>query len=84
METGVSLVTGEGSDADIMFSISVDGGRTFGNEKMVSVGRLGDYLADVEYNVIRVGIDFYIKMRVSDPIFVSFHSASANIERAGY
>jgi hypothetical protein len=84
VETGVSLVTGEGSDADVMFSISSDGGRTFTDDQMVSIGRLGDYLTDVYYYTVRVGMDFHIKIRVSDPIGFSVHDATADLELAGY
>ena len=84
VETGVSLINGEGSDSDIICSISSDGGRTFTEQRQIGLGVLGDYLKDVEYNVLKKGLDFQIKLRVTDPIGFTLHNAYADITLAGY
>jgi hypothetical protein len=43
METGVGLASGQGSDPQIAMSVSKDGGRTWGNERWTSLGRVGQY-----------------------------------------
>jgi len=42
-ETGVGLVTGQGSDPQIMLQFSDDDGRTWSNEKWRSMGRMGTF-----------------------------------------
>lgn len=45
MQTGVGLVTGDDADTDpqMMLSVSDDFGRTFGDERTASFGKLGEY-----------------------------------------
>lgn len=70
IETGVGLTSGQGSDPQIMLSVSDDGGYTFEEPEMwTSMGARGDYgKAYVSWD--RLG-SFYqrcIKVRVSDPV----------------
>mgnify|MGYP001572094098 CR=1 FL=1 len=79
LETGIGLVSGQGSDPVIMVSVSNDGGKTFGTERMLRCGMLGEQVT------VRTGSfgrfkECVIRLRVSDPIFWSIHSAVANIE----
>lgn len=84
IETGIGLATGQGSDPAFMFSYSVDGGRTWSAETWVSPGNLGAYTKKVEYYCFASGHDILIKFRISDPIKVSIHAASADLMLAGY
>ena len=43
LETGVGLVTGEGSDPQLLLRWSDDGGHTWSNEHAMSAGRMGEY-----------------------------------------
>lgn len=43
MDNGIGLSSGQGSDPLVMFRSSNDGGMTFGNERLVSAGPLGQY-----------------------------------------
>ena len=43
MDTGQGLVTGQGSDPQLMLETSVDGGKIFGNERWASTGRIGEF-----------------------------------------
>jgi hypothetical protein len=43
VEPGLGLQTGQGSNPQMMFRASSDGGKTWGNERSVSVGQVGQY-----------------------------------------
>jgi hypothetical protein len=43
VEPGLGLQTGQGSNPQMMFRASSDGGKTWGNERSVSVGQPGQY-----------------------------------------
>lgn len=83
IETGVGLATGQGVAPVFMMSISTDG-KTWSEEKQVSPGVLGDYTKKVEYYKQISGYEFMVKIRISDPINVSIHSASIDFRLAGY
>jgi hypothetical protein len=52
-EMGLGLQTGQGSDPQMMFRASSDGGKTWGNERQASVGKVGDYLR--RFRMTRLG-----------------------------
>lgn len=66
-QVGVGLVSGQGSDPQVMFRVSRDGGRTYGNERWTSLGALGDYLRRVRF--LRNGSwrDGVLEITISDP-----------------
>lgn len=80
IESGVSLISGQGSDAQIIMSYSDDFGNTFSPERRVSVGPQGEY----GYKIIWWGLgDFYNRMfrfRMSDPVKWVLISLSADVE----
>lgn len=80
METGVGLLTGQGSDPRIMISTSADGGKTFGTERMICVGRAGRTDHTVRLKNLGRFKSCVIRVRVSDPIFWSIHSARVDAE----
>lgn len=84
LERGVGLATGQGVDAEIMISVSQDGGRTFGNESHISAGVMGAYAQKVEWYGFATGYEIVFKVRISDPIKVSIVSGAADVELAGY
>ncbi|MCR4308160.1 MAG: packaged DNA stabilization protein gp10 [Candidatus Berkelbacteria bacterium] len=67
-ETGVGLITGQGSDPQAMLSVSKDNGHTFGNESWKSIGAIGKYLDRVVWRRLGLGLDWVFKIRISDPI----------------
>jgi hypothetical protein len=79
VETGVGLGTGQGSDPQIMLSISRDGGHTFGNELWETLGAIGAYLKQVVWRRLGRGRDFVFRFRTSDPVKVVFVNASLKI-----
>jgi len=69
-ETGVGLVSGQGSDPQAMLTISKDNGHTYGNESWKSIGAIGEYLDRVVWRRLGVGLDWLFKIRITDPIRV--------------
>jgi hypothetical protein len=78
-ETGVGLISGQGSDPQMMMKISRDNGHTWGNEVWRPMGPIGRYLRRVIWR--RLGAaecDTVFKFRVTDPVKVVI--AAARIE----
>lgn len=84
METGAGLITGQGVKPVAMFSASLDGGKSFGPESAVEIGRTGQSREKVTWYNMASAYEIIIKVRISDPVFVSIHNASIEIREAGY
>lgn len=84
METGVGLVTGQGELPQAMFSISLDGGKSFAPMGSVELGRQGEAREKVTIYFMASAYEMVIKMRVSDPVFISIHGASIELREAGF
>ena len=67
-ETGVGLVSGQGSDPQAMLKVSKDNGHTWGNEMLATMGKIGKYLTRVVWRRLGIGRDFVFKVRVTDPV----------------
>lgn len=81
LETGVGLTSGQGSDPLLSFSVSRDGGKTFGTERFMKTGTLGDTQKEVIIpNIGRFDTSCVVKLEVSDPIYWAIYSAMADIE----
>lgn len=80
METGVGLVTGQGSDPQVMLQVSNDGGVTWGNELWRSMGRLGEYKARVRWHRLGRSLDRVFKIQISDPVKCVLLGAVAEVE----
>lgn len=80
METGVGLSVGQGIDPVVMLSWSDDGGKTFSTEQWGEIGRLeGDYIK-VEWFALGGFYSRIMRIKTSDPVFYSIHSANADME----
>lgn len=79
METGVGLVSGQGSDPVVMLQVSDDGGRTWSTERWGKVGKLGQYKFKVEWHALGSFVERVVRLKTSDPVFYSFHSAAADL-----
>lgn len=51
VETGLGLVTGQGSNPTMMMRASLNHGKTWGVERTVPVGRMGDFDEVVQFNL---------------------------------
>ena len=67
-ETGVGLVSGQGSDPQVMLQVSRDNGRTWGNELWRSLGEVGDYARRVWWTRLGRSRDWLFRLRMSDPV----------------
>lgn len=68
LEAGLGLNTGQGSDPQVLFTTSDNGGKTWGNERSISAGRIGDYFHRVRMWRMGVPRDRVNRMVVADPI----------------
>jgi hypothetical protein len=68
LEAGLGTSTGQGADPTVMLRLSNDGGRTWGNERTASAGRMGAYTARVLWWRLGMARDRVFEVTVSDPI----------------
>lgn len=67
-EPGVGLITGQGSDPQVMLSISKDNGHTWGNELWTTIGAIGAYLTRAHWRRLGVAFDWVFRIRMTDPV----------------
>lgn len=67
-EVGVGIASGQGSDPQVMLSISKDGGKTWGTELWKSLGKIGEHSARVVWRRLGLGRDWTFKLRLTDPV----------------
>jgi hypothetical protein len=77
LAAGMSLQTGQGSDARVMLQYSDDGGFTWSSEQWVSMGLIGQYKARCRWHRLGRSYERTFKIRMSDP--VKFYVLGANI-----
>lgn len=87
METGVGLTSGQGSDPQVMMSVSDNGGRSFETpEVWISAGKIGEY-EDPAFRLRwdRLGQFFNrcIKIEIADPVRRAIYGARAPELRTG-
>lgn len=79
VETGVGLTSGQGSDPQYMLRVSRDGGRTWGNERWRSPGKIGIYDERMVWHLLGTGRVFTFEISVTDPIKAVIIDARADI-----
>lgn len=67
METGVGLATGQGSDPQVMVQVSRDGGRTWGAEIWLPLGKVGEYKKRLATRRLGTARDFVFRIAYSEP-----------------
>jgi hypothetical protein len=70
METGIGLTSGQGSNPQVMLSVSKDGGNSYGTERWHSAGKIGEYSSRVYWNrlgSVKPGEAWTFKIRMTDP-----------------
>jgi hypothetical protein len=70
METGVGLTTGQGSDPEIMLSISDNGSKTFRNLQNKKIGKMGEYEKTIVFSGMGTAKQRVNRCAVSDPVKV--------------
>jgi hypothetical protein len=71
LETGVGLITGQGSDPQMMLDYSNDGGQTWTSLPNRSIGPIGRYDARVVWNRLGSARQRVYRASVSDPVRVN-------------
>ena len=65
---GVGLVSGQGSDPQIMLAVSRDGGQTWDPEQTVSVGAMGAWDTTIAWTRLGRGEAFVFEVSATDPV----------------
>lgn len=78
LETGVGLVTGQGSDPQVMLRWSDDGGHTWSNEHWIAIGKIGEFYRRAIWR--RLGMTMKLRDRVyevsgTDPVKIAITGA---------
>jgi hypothetical protein len=68
METGVGLVTGQGSSPLLMFRYSDDSGHTWSSHKTATAGKIGEYAARCLFNRLGAGRNRVWEISMTDPV----------------
>ncbi len=68
VESGAGLTTGQGSDPQMMLNHSDDGGRTWSNERWVTMGKIGEYWKQAIWRRLGTFKSRIYRVVVSDPI----------------
>lgn len=77
-EVGIGTATGQGSDPQLMLTVSRDGGKTWGSEVWKSLGRQGEYRRRVDYRRLGQARQFTFRLRFTDPVRLTLVGASLN------
>lgn len=80
VETGVSTITGTGSDAVIMMEYSDDNGRSFSSIRQQKIGKQGEYLTKVEWFGLGDFYDRIFRFTMQDPVKWVLVSLHADVE----
>jgi hypothetical protein len=83
MDTGVGTISGQGSNPQVMLRVSDDGGYTFGNQRMASVGKIGDYRRRVYWNRLAINTDAVFEVSLTDPVPMRIVDAWINNHQEG-
>lgn len=85
METGVGLVSGQGSDPQVVLDWSDDKGNTWSNESWTSAGGqtggIGDYLKRVIWRRLGRFRQRVFRVKITDPVEVTMLGAHVELER---
>lgn len=82
METGVGRLPSTSDDREnpyVMLQLSTDGGKTFGTERWGRLGQMGKHKR-IYWTSLGSFYEAIIRVKISDPNFISIHSANADLE----
>jgi len=78
MDTGVGLISGQGSDPEIMLRTSIDGARIWGFEERQPLGTQGEYQREVFWTSLGSGRSAIFEITMSDPVKFAIVGAYLN------
>lgn len=79
-EGGVGLLTGQGSDPQIMLDWTDDGGKTWSNEHWRGIGKIGEFGARARWYRLGRSTQRHIRVAMTDPVKYAISGVYANIE----
>lgn len=77
---GVGLTTGQGSDPQVILSVSKDGGKTWSHNTYSSIGKLGEYNYRARWFQLGIAREWQFKVTISDPVFAGIAGAYAVVD----
>lgn len=80
INSGYGATTGQGTNPILMFKTSKDGGKTFGKERFIFLGPLGEYRHRVKINGLGSARHWTMNFKLTDPIDVAIFSAQIHGE----
>lgn len=78
MDTGVGLVTGQGSNPQVVMDYSVNGTKTWSNERWRSFGAIGDYGVRAIWRRCGTARQKIFRFTISDPVKVIINGCYAS------
>lgn len=82
MQTGVGLVSGQGSDPECWMTFSDDGGRTWSYAKPAKLGKIGQHRARVIWRRNGQSRERVFRLQMSDPVMTALIAANITYEPA--
>ena len=83
IETGVGLITGQGSDPKIIIEASYDGGKSWTTGAWLRIGRLGETNVRAEWFSLKSFYDMIVRITTSDPVSFNLYSGAVDLRLAG-
>jgi hypothetical protein len=80
LETGVGLATGQGVAPLLMMRYSNDGGHVWSNEKVATIGKVGEYSARAQYQRLGAGRNRVWEISMSDPVKFAVLNSDVDID----
>lgn len=81
VETGIGLLTGQGSDPVIMVSVSRDGGKSFGTSRNLRIGALGERVLVRTSSLGRFRpVGCVIRVQYSEPTYCAIYAMNIDAE----
>lgn len=81
-EVGVGLNSGQGEEASVILRWSDDGGKTFGNPHIKSMGRIGKFINKVVWKRLGMSRDRVYEVSGSDPVKIIIMGAELQATEA--
>ena len=82
IETGIGLVSGQGSDPVIQLRWSDDGGHTWSNGHDMQIGKLGNYRKRAWCSRLGSSRDRIYQIRGSDPVKIAILGAELDLTKS--
>ena len=79
-EAGVGLITGQGSDPQVMMRYSTDGGKNWSSELWRDLGAIGQANYKPSWTNLGMGVDWVFEFACSDPVKYNLFNLFADID----